>query len=54
VTAVVALLGCFGVDSGPMREALPTTFAKYRTAANKASHRVQVSAILAATVSRAY
>jgi hypothetical protein len=32
-----------------MREDLPSTFAKYRAAANKASHRVQVSAILAAT-----
>jgi alpha-galactosidase len=40
---------CYGVDSKPMREDLPATFAKYRAAADKAPHRVQVSAILAAT-----
>lgn len=42
---------CFGVDSPAMREDLPTTFAKYRAAAEKYSpnKRVQVSAILAAT-----
>lgn len=42
---------CFGVDSTPMREALPQTFAKYRAAADQYSpdKRVQVSAILAAT-----
>lgn len=40
---------CFGVDNDAMREDLPTTFAKYRAAADKALHRVQVSAILAAT-----
>ena len=39
------------VDSTPMREELPPTFAKYRAAADKyaPNKRVQVSAILAAT-----
>jgi len=32
-----------------MREALPDTFARYRKAADGAPHRVQISAILAAT-----
>jgi hypothetical protein len=42
---------CFGVDSDAMREDLPSTFAKYRDAADKSSpsKRVQVSAILAGT-----
>ena len=40
---------CFGVDSDPMREDLPSTFAKYRAAADKLPHRMQISAILAGT-----
>ena len=42
---------CFGVDSDAMREDLPSTFAKYRAAADtiSPSKRVQVSAILAGT-----
>ena len=40
---------CFGVDDNQMREDLPTTFGKYRAAADLAPHRVQISAILAAT-----
>jgi hypothetical protein len=42
---------CFGVDNNAMREDLPSTFAKYRAAADKVApkKRVQVSAILAGT-----
>ena len=42
---------CFGVDNNAMREDLPSTFAKYRHAADQLSpsKRVQVSAILAGT-----
>ena len=42
---------CFGVDGVEMREDLPSTFAKYREAADtlSPSKRVQISAILAAT-----
>ena len=40
---------CFGVDNREMREDMPATFAKYRKAADAAPHRVQISAILAAT-----
>lgn len=39
---------CFGVDSNAMRENLPATYAKYRAAADRVPHRVQISAILAA------
>lgn len=38
---------CFGVDTVEARSNLPGTFAKYRAAADAASHRVQISAILA-------
>lgn len=47
--AYVKVDRCFGVDSNTMRENLPQTFAKYRAAADRVPHRVQISAILAAT-----